>query len=453
MSLLIVTVDSPAAQAQAQALASALRQHGSPVAAIVPCHILVREAVRLAPQAVVALDPGDGPALLDALRLLAGSVQVPVLLLGPSQAPAESADPADTPQSDPWLAAQVMAWWPLLPDDAAAAACVVQAGLRLALPRFALQRQQAAALADALARLDERKWIDRAKGLLMSQLHLPEPEAFALLRTASMQANLRVGEVSRGVIEAAQSALAVNLAGQLRMLSQRVVRCLGLLAAAPARSRGDEGLADTLQHLQRNLGRLSALALLDQAAEELQACAQAWTALQAQALATAALAARGGPDLAASLALADSRAETLLAAADRLTTRLAHLSGRPLLRVVNLCGRQRMLSQRLAKQALLAGQLADAAAAAQAAAAADTVREFEATLLTLEQAPLSSDDIRAALAQARGQWQRLLDGLRRAGGTDAAAGRGALARESDALLAGFDQLTTLYEHSLQVLMG
>ena len=73
--------------------------------------------------------------------------------------------------------------------------------------------------------------------------------------------------------------------------------------------------------------------------------------------------------------------------------------------------------------------------------------------MTLEQAPLSSDDIRAALAQARGQWQRLLDGLRRAGGTDAAAGRGALARESDALLAGFDQLTTLYEHSLQVLMG
>ena len=76
MPLLIVTVDSPAAQAQAQALANALRQHGSVVAAVVPCHNLVREAVRLAPQAVVALDPGDGPALLDALRLLAGSVQV-----------------------------------------------------------------------------------------------------------------------------------------------------------------------------------------------------------------------------------------------------------------------------------------------------------------------------------------------------------------------------------------
>lgn len=112
-----------------------------------------------------------------------------------------------------------------------------------------------------------------------------------------------------------------------------------------------------------------------------------------------------------------------------------------------------MLAQRLAKQALLAGLLPAQAAAAQAAAATDTVREFEATLLALERAPLASDDIRTALTQARGQWQRLLHGLRRADGPAPQAARADLARERDALLASFEQLTTLYEHSLQVLMN
>ena len=150
---------------------------------------------------------------------------------------------------------------------------------------------------------------------------------------------------------------------------------------------------------------------------------------------------------------ADQRAETLLDLSEQLTTALEAASGRRNLGVVNLCGRQRMLSQRLAKQAILASLLPGPDAAAHATAAALTIRDFEATLAALEHAPLATDAIRAALAQSRGQWQRLLDGLRRAAGPDATAGRAVLARESDALLAGFEQLTTLYEHSIQVLMG
>ena len=448
MALLIVAADGPALQHQAPALAEALRQAGHPVLAVLPCHQLVREAVRLAPQAVVAIDDGRADPLQAALALLAGSLPLPVLLLGPAVPPA---DP------EAWLASRVMAWLPDVPADPVAAARAVQAALLLALPRFAQDQAQAAALGDALARLDERKWVDRAKGVLMDHLQLNEQAAFALLRTASMSANLRVGEVSRSVIEAAQAAEAVNLAGQLRMLSQRCVRSLGLLASLPARGRGDAGLADTLQHLQRNLDRLAALPIAAQAQAELAAAQAAGAALRAKALALAALLAPAkaapGDKVPAWLSAADELAEALLVAAEALAVRLAWVSGRQSLRVVNLCGRQRMLSQRLAKQALLAGLLPAQDAAAQAAAAAETVRAFEATLVALEQAPLASDDIRAALAQARSQWQRLLDGLRRAAGPDAQAGRSALARESDALLAGFEQLTTLYEHSLQVLMN
>ena len=448
MSLLLVAADGPALQVQAPGLADALRQSGSPVLAVVPCHLLVRQAVGLAPQSVVAIDDGRADLLQASLALLAGSLPLPVLLLGPALPPG---DPAS------WLAARVTAWLPDAPTDAAAAARAVQAALLLALPRFAQEQAQAAALVDALARLDERKWVDRAKGLLMSHLQINEQDAFALLRSASMTANLRVGEVSRSVIEASQAAEAVNLAGQLRMLSQRCIRSLGLLAGLPARGRSDEGLVETLQHLQRNLDRLAGLPMSAQARAELAAAQAAGAELRARALALAALPARGRPapvgDVPAQLRDADRLAEALLVAAEALAARLAVVGGRPSLRLVNLCGRQRMLSQRLAKQALLAGLLPAQDAAAQAAAAAETVREFEASLLALAQAPLTSDDIRAALAQARGQWQRLLDGLRRATGPEPHAGRSVLARESDALLAGFEQLTTLYEHSLQVLMN
>jgi hypothetical protein len=97
----------------------------------------------------------------------------------------------------------------------------------------ALKRKRAGSAKLALARpnsptlrtrMDERKWVDRAKGLLMSARGIGEDEAFGLLRGAAMHANLRLGEVSRSVIEAAQWADAINRAGQLRMLSQRLVR-------------------------------------------------------------------------------------------------------------------------------------------------------------------------------------------------------------------------------------
>ena len=135
----------------------------------------------------------------------------------------------------------------------------------------------------------------------------------------------------------------------------------------------------------------------------------------------------------------------------RVATDAAHAIGPELWStLINLAGRQRMLSQRVAKQSLLAGCLAGAAGEAAAAAALASVAEFDAALAQLERSPLAGDDIRATLAVARGQWQRLLDGVR---GASARDGRVTLARESEALLQSFEHLTSLYEHSMQVLLG
>src|SRR5258706_15798505 len=52
--------------------------------------------------------------------------------------------------------------------------------------------------------LDERKLVDRAKGILMKQRRIAEDEAYALLRKAAMDASLRLAEVAQSVITAAQ---------------------------------------------------------------------------------------------------------------------------------------------------------------------------------------------------------------------------------------------------------
>lgn len=437
MTLLIVTANDPPALQAGLDLAAGLTAAGLPVLGATSCNMLVREVIRLAPLGVVLLAPAWDARLQAALDLLASSAPRPVLVVG------AAAPPADV---DLLLRAQVLAWLPGAVDPAGLAAA-----WPLARARFELEQRLRAAGAAAEARLDERKWVDRAKGVLMRHQHLSEDDAFSLLRTASMHANLRVGEVSRGLIEAAQAADAVNRAGQLRMLSQRYVKALALRSMP--RPRPDDHLADTAQRLQTNLDHLAGLPLANLVSATLGRTRAAWAALEACALDPAGQRLPGAMAQIQRLEQAESLAEALLAEADVLTTELEFASGRRNLRVINLCGRQRMLSHRLAKQALLAGVLPGPAVALQAAAAVQTVHEFEAALLALEQAPLASEGIRAALAQARGQWHRLLDGQRCAGSGDAVAGRAALARESEALSNSFDQLTSLYEHSMQVLLG
>jgi response regulator NasT len=58
-------------------------------------------------------------------------------------------------------------------------------------------------LAEANQRLDERKVIERAKGILMKARGLDEEGAYRALRRMAMDKNKRIGEVARNVIEMA----------------------------------------------------------------------------------------------------------------------------------------------------------------------------------------------------------------------------------------------------------
>src|SRR6478736_5270508 len=52
--------------------------------------------------------------------------------------------------------------------------------------------------------LEERKVIDRAKGILMKAKNLPEETAYAMLRKTAMNENKKIAEVAQSVITAAE---------------------------------------------------------------------------------------------------------------------------------------------------------------------------------------------------------------------------------------------------------
>jgi response regulator NasT len=60
-------------------------------------------------------------------------------------------------------------------------------------------------VADLHDRLETRKIIDKAKGILMSALSLSEPEAFSWIQKAAMDRRLTMKEVALAVIDPKQA--------------------------------------------------------------------------------------------------------------------------------------------------------------------------------------------------------------------------------------------------------
>jgi len=76
--------------------------------------------------------------------------------------------------------------------------------LDAAIARFRLMARMRAELAETKRALEERKVIDRAKGLLMRARGIPEDEAYALLRRTAMDQGRRVAEVAEALVTAAR---------------------------------------------------------------------------------------------------------------------------------------------------------------------------------------------------------------------------------------------------------
>jgi response regulator NasT len=73
----------------------------------------------------------------------------------------------------------------------------------VALARFEHEEKLRRELAEAKGQLEDRKVVDRAKGLLMKRQGLTEQDAYARLRKAAMDKGIKLSEVAQRLLDAA----------------------------------------------------------------------------------------------------------------------------------------------------------------------------------------------------------------------------------------------------------
>jgi len=83
----------------------------------------------------------------------------------------------------------------------------VKSILDMAVSRFNAFSRLQRELADARSALEERKLVERAKGILMKMRGLSEEEAFALLRQSAMNEKKKMTDIAQSIVTAARLLL------------------------------------------------------------------------------------------------------------------------------------------------------------------------------------------------------------------------------------------------------
>ena len=228
---------------------------------------------------------------------------------------------------------------------------------------------------------------------------------------------------------------AINKAGRQRMLAQRMAKAWIMIGLGIQPKRGQMILDESQSRFEKQLAELRDFVPNESVRKAQARLDREWHSYRAALRAT--------PGRQNALAVYD-HSELTQEAAHRLTLAYEKLSGTPANRLVNIAGRQRMLSQRMAKFWLFQAWDVNTAAARMELNFARA--EFASGMHQLYNAPRASTETSAAIEQLDRDWitYRAVLVERR----DAAAMRGAapeVVELSERILASIEQLVTLCE--------
>jgi nitrate/nitrite-specific signal transduction histidine kinase len=228
---------------------------------------------------------------------------------------------------------------------------------------------------------------------------------------------------------------AINKAGRQRMLSQRMAKAWLALGQGIEPKRAEKVLFDSMALFDRQFVELKAYAPTPAIKATYAEMEEPWANYKGALVGSA-------PDRSAAPILLGLDAK-VLALAHQGTTQLEQYSGREAGKLVNMAGRQRMLSQRTAKFYLSQRWGAQMPGAVKEINLARV--EFAKALRVLEEAPQATNAIRNELSLVRQQWVFFDNALARVEQDSGSARRAAeVFASSENILQVMDQVTGMY---------
>ncbi|WER48019.1 type IV pili methyl-accepting chemotaxis transducer N-terminal domain-containing protein [Cupriavidus sp. WKF15] len=227
---------------------------------------------------------------------------------------------------------------------------------------------------------------------------------------------------------------AINKAGRQRMLSQRMAKAYCQAGLGVEIERSKKIMEQSMILFDKQLADLKTFSPTPEIKETYDRLGQAWT-IYRQLLTGS----EPNPENVKKIAMAS---EDVLKLAQQGTMQLETHSGTVAGKLINVAGRQRMLSQRIAKISMLRAWGIDSPQIAQELDTAS--REFAAAQELLAAAPQNTPAIRGELQLAGTQWLFFEEALKQTGVSRAEQLRN-IATTSERILQVMDNVTGMYE--------
>jgi response regulator NasT len=176
--------------ARSRALRIGLLQAGYNIIAVIPGDLYMSERIaQLQPDMIIIDAESDSRDVLEHMVLLTRDAPRPIVLFTEDGSQTNMAAAMEA-----GVSAYVVAG---LQSER------IKPVLDVAMARFNADQKLRTELSDTKAKLQERKTIERAKGLLMERHHLSENEAYQKMRKQAMEKNLKLVDLAQRMLDVA----------------------------------------------------------------------------------------------------------------------------------------------------------------------------------------------------------------------------------------------------------